>query len=336
MPWKKIILIDFLLIALLILATRFATFLHEVFGHAFVALIMCGEVHGIKISLFGGGMVWAELGKTSGPALFLYCLAGIFINLFTGVLPIVFAKKIRKMTVTWGLLWAVFAMTSLLGALAYLVLGIYYDFGDPVNWIQVTPYGFGLLWIPFLVITPFAAYSASRLFILVQENMFPTKNFVGRIKMVLATLGVSFLVYACLFVSTNQSLASVKSSSVDYYRKEVLVIERKKAELAQKLQKTYPELTKEEIQARVDKTPIHVEPDEVPTRFPMIPVFLVLCLLGGSMALPNKKSSRAGPSIQPGAVTVLMVCFLAIIVLATLTYTNGFIYKEKCAMRVYE
>lgn len=31
MPWKKIILIDFLLIALLILATRFATFLHGLF-----------------------------------------------------------------------------------------------------------------------------------------------------------------------------------------------------------------------------------------------------------------------------------------------------------------
>jgi hypothetical protein len=336
MPWKKIILIDFLLIALLILATRFATFLHEVFGHAFVALIMCGEVHSIKISLFGGGMVWAELGKTSGPALFLYCLAGIFVNLFTGVLPIVFGKKIRKMNVTWGLLWSVFAMTSLLGALAYLVLGIYYDFGDPVNWVQVPPQGFGLLWIPFLVITPFTAYSVSRLFIFVQENIFPPKDFVGRIKMLLATLGVSCLVYACLFVWTNQSLASVKSSSVDYYRKEALVIERKKAELAQKLQKTYPELTKAEIQARVGNTPIHVEPDEVPTRFPMIPVFLILCLLGGSMALPKKKSSRAGPPIQPGAATVLVVCFLAVIALATLTYTNGFIYKEECATRVYE
>jgi hypothetical protein len=240
------------------------------------------------------------------------------------------------MNVTWGLLWSVFAMTSLLGALAYLVLGFYYDFGDPVNWVQVRPHGFGLLWIPFVVITPFAAYSASRLFILVQENMFPTKNFMGRIKILLATLGVSCLVYACLFVWTNQSLASINSSSVDYYRKETRVIERKKTELAQKLQKTYPELTKEEIQARVDNTPIHVEPDEVPTRFPMIPVFLILCLLGGSMALPKKGSSRAGPPIQPGAVTVLMVCFLAVIVLATLTYTNGFIYKEKSAMRVYE
>ena len=336
MPWKKIILIDFLLIALLILATRLATFLHEVFGHAFVALVVGGEVHGIKVSLFGGGMVWADLGNYPGYALFLYCLAGILVNLFTGALPIVFSKKIKKMNVTWGLLWAVFAMTSLLGAIAYLVLGIYYDFGDPVNWVQVTPHWFKLFWIPFLIVTPLVAYFASRLYISVQEQMFPTKNFIGRVKLLLATLGVSLLVYGGLFAWTNQSLASTDSSLAAYYREEARVIERKKDELTQRLQKTYPELTQEEIQARVDSAHIHVEPDEVPTRFPMIPVFMILCLLGGSTALPKRETGRAGSSIQPGVATVLMTCFLAAIVLFTLTYTNGFIYKEKCAMRAYE
>jgi hypothetical protein len=63
---------------------------------------------------------------------------------------------------------------------------------------------------------------------------------------------------------------------------------------------------------------------------------VILCLLGGSTALPKRETGRAGPPIQPGAAIVLMVCFLAAIVLSTLTYTNGFIYKEKCAMRAYE
>ena len=159
---------------------------------------------------------------------------------------------------------------------------------------------------------------------------------MGRVKILLATLGVSSLVYAGLFVWTNQSLASKDSSIAAYYREEARVIERKKDELAQRLQKTYPELTQEEIRARVDSTHIHVETDEVPTRFPMIPVFVLFCLLGGSTALQKRETSRAGPSIQPGAATVLMVCFLAAIVLSTLTYTNGFIYKEKCSMRAYE
>ena len=147
---------------------------------------------------------------------------------------------------------------------------------------------------------------------------------------------MSSLVYACLFAWTNQSLASTDASVAAYYRAEARVIERKKDELAQRLQKTYPELTQEEIQARVDSTPIHVEPDEVPTRFPMIPVFVILCLLGGSTALPKRETSRGGPPIQPGAATILIVCLLAAIVLSTLTYTNGFIYKEKCTMRAYE
>ena len=159
---------------------------------------------------------------------------------------------------------------------------------------------------------------------------------MGRVKILLATLGVSSLVYAGLFVWTNQSLASTDSSIAAYYREEARVIERKKDELAQRLQKTYPDLTQEEIQARVDSTHIHVEPDEVPTRFPMIPVFVILCLFGGSTALPKRKTRRAGPLIQPGVATVLMVCFLAAIALSALTYTNGFIYKEKCSMRAYE
>lgn len=240
------------------------------------------------------------------------------------------------MNVTWGLLWAVFAMTSLLGVLAYLVLGIYYDFGDPVNWVRVTPHWFGLFWIPFLIVTPLAAYSVSKLYILVQEKMFPTKNFMRRIKILLTTLGVSSLVYACLFAWTNQSLASIDSSIAAYYRAEARVIERKKNELAQRLQKTYPELTQEEIQARVDSTHIRVEPEDVPTRFPIIPVFVIFCLFGGSTALPKRRTSRGAPPIQPGAATVLMVCFLAAIVLSTLTYTNGFIYQEKYSMGAYE
>ena len=96
MPWRKILVIDFLLIALFILATRFATFLHEVLGHAFVAFIVGGDVHRIKVSLFGGGMVWADLGNSHSPSLFIYCLAGIFVNLITGALPIVFRNKLHK------------------------------------------------------------------------------------------------------------------------------------------------------------------------------------------------------------------------------------------------
>lgn len=328
MPWRKIFFLDFLLISLLILATRFATFFHEILGHAFVVLIVGGDVHRIKVSLFGGGTVWADLGNYHGPTLFIYCLAGIFVNLVTGALPIVFRNKLRRINPIWGLFWVIFSMASLLGALAYLVLGLYYNFGDPVSWTQVTPRWLEIFWIPFLIATPFVANFVSRLYISMQERIVPTHDFMGRLKISFATLGVSSLVYACLFIWTNQGLASTTSPTAAYHREEARIIEKKKEELAQRLRETCPELTQEEVQARVDNTPIHVDPEEVPTRFPMIPVLVTLCTLGALAAL-KEKTDRENLPIQPRAVTVLVVWFLAVIVVATLAYTDGTIYKAK-------
>ena len=328
MPWRKIFFLDFLLIALLILATRFATFLHEVFGHAFVILIVGGDVHRIKVSLFGGGTVWADLGNYHGPILFTYCLAGIFVNLVTGALPIVFRNKLRRTNPIWGLFWVIFSMVSLLGALAYLVLGLYYNFGDPVSWTQLTPRWLESFWIPFLIATPFVANFVSRLYISMQERIVPAHDFMGRIKISLATLGVSSLVYACLFIWTNQGLASTTSPTAAYHREEARIIEKKKEELAQRLRETYPELTQEEVQAQVDNTSILVDPEEVPTRFPMIPVLVILCTLGALAALKEKTDSENFP-IQLRVATVLVVCLLAVFVVATLAYTGGTIYKAK-------
>ena len=328
MPGRKILVIDFLLIALFILATRFATFLHEVLGHAFVALIVGGDVHRIKVSLFGGGMVWADLGNSHSPTLFIYCLAGIFVNLVTGALPIVFRNKLKRINPIWGLFWVIFATASILGVLAYLVLGLYYNFGDPVSWIQVTPLWLELFWIPFLIITPFMAHFVSRLYVSVQETIFPAHDFMDRLKILLATLGVSSLVYACLFIWTNQELASVTSPAAAYHREEARIIEKKKEELAQQLRKTYPELTQQEVQTQVENTPIHVAPEEVPTRFPMIPVIVILCTFGALTAL-KKETGRKSFPIQPKALTILVLCFLAVIIVATLAYTDGIIYKEK-------
>jgi hypothetical protein len=331
MPGRKILVIDFLMIALFILATRFATFLHEVLGHAFVALIVGGDVHRIKVSLFGGGMVWSDLGNNHSPTLFIYCLAGIFVNLVTGALPIVFRNSLRRINPIWGLFWVIFVMASILGILAYLVLGLYYNFGDPVSWIQVTPWWLELLWIPFLIITPFVAHFVSRLYVSVQETIFPAHDFMGRLKILLATLGVSSLVYACLFIWTNQELASITAPAAAYHREEARIIEKKKEELAQQLRETYPELTQEKVQTQVDNTPIHVDPKEVPTRFPMIPVLVILYTFGALTALKEETGRKNFP-IQPKALTVLVVCFLAVIVVATLAYTDGTIYNKKDKM----
>ena len=325
--WRKILLIDFLLIALLILATRFATFLHEVFGHALVAVIVGGEVHRITVSLFGGGKVWADLGHCNSLALFFFCLSGIFVNLVAGVLPIVFRKKIGKISPIMGLFWAVFSMTSLLGTLAYIVLGLYYDYGDPVNWVQVTPRWLGLFWVPFLIITPIAAYVALRLYVTVQENVFPENDFVGRLKIAFITLGVSSLIYAGLFIWTNQHLASIDAPIAAYESEKAKIIEKRQEELAQRFREVYPDMTEEEIQSQVDHIPIHVDPDEVATKFPLIPVLVILCTFGGLAAMLKGGIQGVRISGQPRVATIYMVCFLAAVVISVLVYTNGYIFK---------
>ena len=327
--WKKIALVDLLLTALLILSTRFATFLHEFFGHAFVAFVMGGQVHRVQISLFGGGKVFADPGTHQVPSLFLFCLAGIFINLITGALPMFTSERIRKLSPTWALFWAAFVLTSVLGALAYFVLGLYYNFGDPVNWIDVTPRWLGLFWVPLLMAMPFAAYFVSRFYISIQEILFPTEGFLQRFKILLLTLGVSSLAYASLFVWTNQSLASINSAVFAYERAEARVIEKKKKELAQQIHVIHPELSQEDVQAQVERSVIHVEPGEVPTRFPMLPVIAILYLFGWLTALRREYLNKEASPVKPRAPAVLLVCLAAALLIVALACTNGVVYDTK-------
>jgi hypothetical protein len=293
-----------------------------------VAFIVGGDVHRIKVSLFGGGMVWAELDNSHSPTLFIYCMAGIFVNLITGALPIVFRNKLRRINPLWGLFWVIFAIASILGILAYLVLGLYYNFGDPVGWMQVPPLWLELFWIPFLIITPFIAHFVSRLYVSIQETIFPAHDFMGRLKIFTATLGLSSLVYVGLFMWTNQGLASITSPVAAYYREEARIIDKKKEELLQRLRQINPELTQEEVKTQVENTSIHVDPEEVPRRFPLIPVVVILYTFGALTAL-KKETGRKSFPIQPRAITVLAICFLAALVVAMLAYQDETIYKAK-------
>jgi hypothetical protein len=327
--WKKIVPIDILLISLLVLSTRLATFFHEVLGHAWVALATGGEVHRIKVSLFGGGMVRADLGSDDIAVAVLYCYSGILVNLITGAIPLFFAKKIERANPVWGLFWAIFVMTSLLGSLAYLVLGLYYEFGDPVNWVDVTPRWVALSWIPFLLAAPVAAYIASRLYLSVQQRLIPSRRFVGRLKVAFATLGVSIVVYGGLFCVTDQRLASADAAAASYRREAAKVIEKKKRELAQQMKAAHPELTEAEIQGRVNRTPIRVESAEVPVKFPMVPVVAILFLLGGLIALKPHKGERNAGVKRPKPGTPFVFCLLAAAVIAVLALNGETVWEAK-------
>jgi len=331
-PWKKVVRLDLLLIALLVLSTRFATFLHEVFGHTGVALLSGGEVHRIKISLFGGGMVEADLGGDHLAVVMLYWYSGILVNLITGALPFFFLNKIKRANLLWALFWAVFVLTSLLGTFAYLVLGLYYEFGDPVNWVRVTPQWLALSWIPFLIAAPVVSHTACRVYVSVQQRYIPSKDFFEGLKITCAALGISVLVYAGLFWLTDQRLASANAPLAAYQREATRIIEKKKEELAQRIRAVHPELTEAEIQARVNDTPIHVSRDEVPEKFPMVPVLAILFLLGALTALKKgemERMKREDTVAHPKPEAVFLLCLLAVIVISALALRGETIYEVK-------
>ncbi len=315
-----------MLIGLLVLSTRLLTLLHEVMGHGFTALILGGKVLKIKVSLFGGGRVWADINNNHIVSRFLFSMSGIFVNFLTGAIPFVLYKRTIKLDIRWRIFWSLFAMASLVGALGYLVTGIYYDFGDPVSWTKQAPGWFMLCWIPLIVLTPFIAFYCTKLYIASQESLFPTKKFVDRFIMTTATLGIAMVVYGALFVSTNQSVSLAQAPKAAYNREKAGILEMYKRELFLKIREQNPDLSSEEIQAIVDSTPVSVDPDEVPVRFPIIPVFAFLCISGGLFALVGKPKYL--PKYLDDAVLklktldVLLICIAAIGVILILVCTK--------------
>ncbi len=320
--WKEVALFTFMLIGLLVLSTRFLTLLHEVMGHGFTALILGGKVLKIKVSLFGGGRVWADINNNHTAAHFFFSMSGIFVNFLTGAIPVVLYKKTIKLDVRWRVFWSLFAMASLVGALGYLVTGIYYDFGDPVSWTKQAPGWFMLCWIPLMVITPFVSYYCTKLYIASQENLFPTNKFVDRFIITTVTLVVAMVVYGVLFVSTKQSVSLAQAPKAAYNREKASILEKYKKELFLKIREQNPELTLEQIQSIVDSTPISVDPDEVPERFPIIPVFAFLCIAGGMFALVGKPKHVGDTALKPSTLNVLFICIAAICVILILVCTK--------------
>jgi hypothetical protein len=324
--WRDLLLFDLFLLALLILAARLATFLHEFAGHSLMTLAFGGQIKGIRITLLGGGEVYwhftTSLALTAG---FLVAFGGIIVNLLSGLLPFKLCGRLENRP-AWALFLIVFAMVSLLGAFAYAALGFYYDVGDPVSWMEgPSPKG-GLLWIPFVVIFPVASFFTVRAFSILLQRYFPAKTFPGKIGILLLTLGVSGSAYAGLYVMTRQRSLAMDTPLLAYERAEREVLEEKKDRLFRSLRKSRPELSAEEVRRMVARTPIRVRPEEVPERVPLRPVLGLLFALGALFALKRAKAdgslSRAPVDLR--ATTLAVV--LALAVLAVLAWTGGWVY----------
>jgi hypothetical protein len=289
---RRILVFDILLLSLLILTTRFATGLHETYGHALTALLCGGQVRAVFVSKFGGGYTSTNLGglaDISPAARFAFSLSGIAANLVTGLIAAILITGGGKYGNTAArrpvrnLLGGLFAAASLLGAWAYLVLGLYYGAGDPVSWapgIVVPP----AVWLPLLLVSPAVSYVGLRGYLQVQESIFPAKNAFRRIAVTALTLGIATIAYAGLYFGFGESLAAADAPEIHRAREIRRIAAEKRAALQKRLTQTRPDLSSEEIERIVEETPVFVKQTEIPRRFPLIPVQALLFACGGIYA----------------------------------------------------
>ncbi len=324
--WHEILSYDVYLLALLILATRMAACLHEIVGHGLTTAIFGGRVNGIHISLFGGGWSYYQFDREIGSiARFVVAFGGILVNLLSGLLALWF---VRRSNPARNLFWALFAAISVLGATGYTVLGFYYQQGDPGEWLQNPSPLTAWLWIPFLMLAPYASYLTLKPYVLACESRFPARTYRGRAITVLLTLGLAGCLYTGLYVVTHQRSAALDAAATAYEEDKRRVLHAKREALAAKLREAHPELSAEAVRRMAEQASIAVDPGEVPRRFPLMPILAVLYLGGvlasigggGRSALP-----RRIPRLSPG-----LVCWwaaLAGIVLGVLMWSEGWLYK---------
>jgi hypothetical protein len=326
--WSSVLRFDLFLLAALILSTRAATFLHELVGHALTAKAFGGQVDGIQVSLLGGGRVLYDLDAQSGLFVhFLVAFGGIVTNAISGFLSFLFVRRLHGKP-AWALFLILFGMVSLLGAVAYSAIGFYYQEGDPVSWTDETLQHGEWLWIPFLVIFPVVSYLAVHSYLIINEQLFPTKTFLGRVVMIAVTLGISACAYAGLYKLTGQRSVVLDAQALARQRAENEVRNKKMEELYRKVRDSNPGLSEGEIQRLVEHTPVVVEPNEIPQRFPLVPVMALLYVGGALLAIRRVKLQCCDSVKRLAPLHTILTVSLAGAVLALLAWTGGWIYHS--------
>ena len=327
-PWPSFLLLDLFLLSLLILATRLATFLHEVMGHALAAGLFGADLRGVRLSLFGGGNAYYHFGAALAPLpAFLVAFSGILVNLTTGLFAFRWSER-HGMSPAALLFLSLFGMVSLLGALNYTCLGFYYQVGDPVAWGR-NPFGADWAWIPFFAASLPAAFLGVRFFLRPLRPWFPSTGFAGKATALALTLGLTSCAYAGLYGLTRQRSVALDTRAIAYNRVAEEVRREKNAALLEQVRRVHPEWTEEEALQWVEQNPLSVRPEEVPQRFPLMPFLAVCQVLAALSALcrPPPAPSCAGFRLSPGPMALAMLLVGA--VLAFLFHTGGWLWGTR-------
>ncbi|MEW6669298.1 MAG: hypothetical protein AB1512_29150 [Thermodesulfobacteriota bacterium] len=326
--WRVLLLFDLFLLALLILSTRLATFLHEAAGHAAAAALFGGQIRGVRLSLFGGGHAYSHFETALPlPGIFLVPFSGVLINLIFGFIALRYVRRLSRQP-AWVLFFSLFGMVNVLGGLSYACLGLYYRIGDPAAWMRGTPWEEGWLWLPFLAASPLAAHVGVRSFLTPIRAWTRGTGFLERVTLLALTLGITTCAYAGLYGLTGQRSVAMETASLAHARAVEAVRSQKKAELLRRLREAFPDLSQEEAARLVDRTPIHIRPEEVPGAPPLMPVLALCQILGALTALRGMHRIPSSSDSWFTSRRAALACLLAAAVLAFLASTGGWIWKS--------
>jgi hypothetical protein len=289
-----------------------------------VATLFDGNCRGIFVSTWGGGYADCDLGETSAiiPHL-LYSFGGIIINLLFGVAAIAIYERIKSKT-SLALFVVFFGLLSILGAYSYLVAGIYYDVGDPSGWFTngsaLSTFTIFIL----LCIAPIISYYVFQKYLMVQQSIFPAHKISNILIIFFGTLGLSICIYFLVLIATSEKLMITDAPRIYFEISKEEIRQAKLEALKQRLLESNPNISAEELERLLQGADIVVSPEEVPRKFPIIPILSVAYLLGlfvSSYRLRDQvdRFSEAGLSKK----MVLVNTSIAIFILCVLYKINS-------------
>jgi len=137
------------------------------------------------------------------------------------------------------------------------------------------------------------------------------------------TLGFSVFVYSLFFIFTSQRLIILDAPKISYEISESEIRQKKREKVVENILKDAPDISREELNHIMKHTEIVVSADEVPKKFPIIPVVVFLCFIGFLFATYEKKNVHKGMSKVPLSGKVVLANILtAICVVSILSYLD--------------
>jgi hypothetical protein len=276
----KIFEITLFLYLTIFLTTRLATLIHELLGHGLASVLMGAVLTGVSINLFTTGSASYELLDPGLLQRVVAALAGIALNLVSGVTCLIVLKTI-KLRWEMRIILCVFAMISIGSQLTYLVLGTYYGHGDPLIFEELLASLKWLVWLLFLILMAPATYFLADSFLRLQEEVFPSDSLKARGRILFSTLVAASVIYGACFYAEDRTTGFLGSMAAS----ERVITERAKKAVEDQV------LTTEQRMKQIEAIKRQLRP------FPIIAPICLLVFFSGLVAFLKTKG-RPPPSLR--------------------------------------